>query len=405
MGKHSQPELAPTQLPYPEPLNIPGETVGREAVDLANLRDWHQAQAEAGDRYARRFAEAENEEVEIAVAKERRQLDGLTLDQKTNLSRYAYMLLSEQVDETADGNPQFIDYLRRDAPTEQFVTFLRRHTSVLAEQLENGQPFIEQARKQYITNVFQGITDGWISRDATTVYDTVPRAKIEIVDYWQTHNYGIGGVYHRHGDVIYLPQGLGDSPGKRLIDFEWRADHVFDHEFNHREFGDKIFDDYPWLDEGLAEHVRLAMRNGEPGQLHPAIRGDSEVYRGYRALLHYLTQCAPGTEVPARVLTLAYTSNSVESPEWQTMEQQLSDAWGSKYVLDKVTMRLNHHRDQVARDYPDMGWAEQQDEAAIRTKDDLASDPSLVFIEQQAHKQKPQTYVGSAALVGAGKKR
>jgi hypothetical protein len=398
MGRHSAPTmLPPRELPYPDVYAVPAGTVGSEVVALSDLVDWHGSHE--GDLHARLFAEKYEAELRPLLDREREGLSRETPEAKRRLATYVQMLLSDRLPESDAQDPTLVDRLAA-AQDEIFISFFRRHVGILAEQQKDGAPLIKHYDQQYVDNVYKGIAADWISADAYGVRKTVPQTQVEITDYWATHRRGITGLYHRDRPRIEIPQGLGHSRQERYQHLVRQMDHAFDHEQNHSEFGAKLPDWLEWFDEGMSEHVRLAMRFGQPEVLNPGARERHDVggYRGFRSLIYFATECAPGGYIEPKYVTKGFTSRSLESKDWQAMERQFNEKWGVEDFLRPVSSRVAAYRHRLLAEHPDWNWHTVQDDAARLTKNDLDVDPRLIFGEDY---KKPQPRVGTAALAGS----
>jgi hypothetical protein len=398
MAHHAAPhDPLQHELPYPEQLAVPPTTVGQDVVALADLVDWHGSHED--DLYARLFAQKYEADMEAPLHNLRTGLAAMSDHEKAQLAPYVQMLLADHLPQEAAQDPTLVDRLSK-ARNDKLLLFFGRHVGVIAELQEDSVGIVDVYKSDYIDKTYKGVAAGWISSDAHSVRQTVPNMPVEVGDYWSTHRHGYGGGYYHGEDRVEIPQGLGHTRQQRYREFIGHLDHAFDHETNHREFGAKLPRSLSWFNEAMSEHTRLAMRFGHPEVLDPSRRSRREggVYTGFRTLVYYAAEHAPGGPVEQFSATKGFTSNSLKSRDWQAMEAQFNQKWGVKDFLGPVSDCVDAHRQIIQKAHPDWGWDRVEDEAGMRTVQDLGEDPRRVFGERY---KKPRPRVGAAALQGS----
>lgn len=364
MGRHSIPEIAPNRLPFPQ-FDPHSRAVGAAAINAADVAMWHGAHSQnAGDYHAQQAQHA-TERLHSQLAIEQKQLLTLPFGQKTRLAGHAQVLLVEYVEDGEPPSAHFIDTIA--GSNKLTLKFLRRNDIVVKEQQAHIPEVIAEPSRKYVEGTLKGISERWINRDAEDIADDIKTMKVVVDDFWHSHRLKKGGAYEREPHRILLPQGLGFSPEKRLADLAWRTEAVFAHEANHWKYYRKMPGELLWIEEAMAEHVQLAMKNGDPLVIDPKIRQDSHQYTGYRSLMHFIHKHAPGGPISPLYATLAYTSNSLTSPAWRKFEEKIDAGWGIDRALWKISECVTEYTRHYQKYRAAAEWYRAADDAAYMT--------------------------------------
>ena len=269
-----------------------------------------------------------------------------------NLANQASNELSPDQPEADMIDASWTEWLANSATDEQLTNFLQWHVNTIAEQNRSRNPAIAEAikhkRQQYKQAVAQGITDGWLSKDAQKAIAEVDGIDVYMGDHFDTVVREMGG-YHIDGkDFVVVGQGTGKTKAARTRSAVHHINITASHEWNHAVLG--LFG-AEWINEATTEHIAESLDYGEPEIVDPELRPHGRgSYIPERTLLNTLLKDGK-QEVPVAALTRAYSADphSLEGSLTQsTLTYLLSEAWRTEGVLAHVGARLK----EVTRSLP-----------------------------------------------------
>jgi hypothetical protein len=258
----------------------------------------------------------------------------------------------------------------------------------------------ESLKDGYVDRLYDGIREGWVSRQATNKIHRIEKATLEIGDIRDTVLQWKTAQYVGPENKIIMAQGVGPDDRHRVQEVEKNIYESLPHEASH-VFGRWL---PRWASEAFAEHMNLVVRNGEPQIVNPTSRTHdrSDFYAGERVLLHGACYFSPAGHAAGGEAVMAFmrgaTSRNADSAEWRMFENTLDQMWGTPGAFRKITARVDVQEEMVKRLHPDWNNWRVEREAAILVKNELDEEPGNVFGSDY---KKPQPHVGAAALVGS----
>lgn len=290
------------------------------------------------------YAEKDSETVRERLLDVRSKLNVLTEDQSSMLgqymSRFAPQFLREVKDGTVPENVSWAEYLAKSAPDEQLLNVLQWHVDTIAKQQHSPElaAIVDQAKGEYVHRVEAGVATGWLSEHALARVGQVKKVKVHIGDIFDTVFIERGGYWVCGSDAVIITQGQGQDDETKLESLRRKLDHGLMHEFNHAVIGtsERNTKSNPlaarWIDEALTEHVRLAMKDGQPGVICPSLRREKTgCYAEERILLQNLLMGGKKL-VDAALATRAYSGDATDRAAFV---EALDEAWGPG-VLDAL---------------------------------------------------------------------
>lgn len=253
----------------------------------------------------------------------------------------------------AHGKPEIIpwtEWLGYCAADDEVLEFMAAHRTALMEQVMEPEvaSTIERVRSDYLEGIRTMVAGERMSRHALRAIAKLRHTKVLIGDIWDTVLRGYGGYHYEGGaNEVVLAQHI---EGKRWTTDKIESIHeVLPHELGHVEFGHSM---PSWLNEGINEYMRLSMRNGEYERVapydsqNPDSRQDTGSYEAERSLLATLLQKG-GKRISTALATRAFTSEGIDSAEYQEFSDALDEAWGLQDVLGIVTRQVDERAGQL----------------------------------------------------------
>lgn len=332
----------------------------------------------------------------------RENLTAMTTEEQARFAPYVRSLMGARLPASTDA--ELVGHLTGNGNEPHLVHFLNLNVGIVEHQQMHGQGLFSEAQQRFVTETMRGIGEGWISQEALDAVDHIWDRPVRVGDFAMTHLRDLGGFYDPRRRIV-IAQGIGPTELVRLLDLQRNLIRTFDHEGNHALFEEKFSEDLrpliSWFTESMAEHLHLAKQFGRPELFRPAARWqariESGVYEPLRNFVDYAITAAPGGPVDPLALTRAYTARTLNSPEWQKMEEQLDRAWGSMGTFWAFGRRFAHHMAginyQAQKTGQKLGQVQMYYEAARRTHFDLIQSPQLIF---GANWQKPPRQNGGA---------
>ncbi|MEO6760996.1 MAG: hypothetical protein ABI220_01300 [Candidatus Saccharimonadales bacterium] len=236
----------------------------------------------------------------------------------------------------------WVDWLANYSSDAQLMNFLQWQYSTLKQQTESDRVkgCVEQTASMFNHGLNKGKSSGWVSQSAQ--FDG---ASVYIGDVFRTDAKGIGGRYGEEGtEDIIISQGVGKTEAERESAVIENIKDTLPHELVHYVVAMNSLDDDAdqepmsahWINEALAEHMALVIKDGWPLVISPDRRRDRligrGVYREERQLLETLLTRGKH-QVSPKLAMRAFSGTPEEKSEFHTA---LDAAWGVEHALEKI---------------------------------------------------------------------